>query len=132
MYKKSEELRQLADKVMDKYEDVSHLKELGCNILFLACDKEKSSKASKRVYADTEKVKDKYKSVMIYDFIITFYTSLTDELDDKQMEILMWHELKHVGFDDEGNCKVIPHDVEDFMDVVKRYGPDWVESYKSL
>ena len=80
----------------------------------------------KTKYADTEKVNEMFKTLMPYDFVITFYQDAA-ELDDKIKEILMYHELKHVGFDpDNLRYYIIPHDIEDFVDVLKKYGYDWI------
>ena len=125
MYEINDALAELADSVMESHEDVGHLKKFGCRIAYMMCSSPKKS-GSKVVYADTEKVKDKYKAIVPYDFLITFYEPMTAELEAHQMEILMWHELKHVGFDGE-KCKIIPHDTEDFKDIVRKYGVDWVQ-----
>ena len=125
-YEINNELRALADKVMSEYSDVSHLKDHASNIQYLNCDLKKGKgDGSILVYADTQKVTEKYKTLTGFDFVITFYTPNTEGLDDKQMEILMWHELKHVGYLDDGSCRIIPHDLEDFKAVIDRYGVDW-------
>ena len=52
-------------------------------------------------------------------------------MSDEQMEILLYHELLHVGMDDTGEeVKYIvnPHDVEDFRAVIDRYGIDWAKT----
>lgn len=124
MYKISKKLEELADKVIRERDDVSHLKEYGVQIIFLECNKE--VKENKVTYADTERIKDKYRAIIEADFIITFYTSITDKLSEKQKEILMWHELKHVGFDGYKRW-IIPHDAVDFIEIIKEYGVDWAD-----
>lgn len=47
-------------------------------------------------------------------------------MDKEQLEILMWHELKHCGIDDE-KPYIVPHDLEDFKEIVDIYGPYWAE-----
>ena len=47
---------------------------------------------------------------------------------DLQFELLLWHELKHIGFkpdtiDEE--YYVVPHDIEDFRVIIDKYGLDW-------
>lgn len=126
MYEINNALAELANRVMDMHADVAHLKKYGCRIAYMMCSEPKKS-ASKVVYADCEKVKEKYKALVPYDFIITFYEPQVADLEADQMEILMWHELKHAGFDGE-KCKIIPHDTEDFKDIVRKYGVDWVQA----
>ena len=48
-------------------------------------------------------------------------------LDEEQKRILMWHELKHCGVDGKGNTYVIPHDIEDFKEIIEKHGMDWAE-----
>ena len=49
-------------------------------------------------------------------------------MNDKQIEILIYHELRHVGVNDSGiepSFYVVPHDVEDFKDILQKYGFEW-------
>ena len=36
----------------------------------------------------------------------------------------MYHELKHIGMGPKG-LKIEPHDVENFSDILEKYGLDW-------
>lgn len=120
-------LRDIAEKLIRTEDKFEHLRDTGCRIAFQDSDQAKKSNG-KVVFADTEKVKDKYKRFMPYDFVITFYTPNTDHLDDEHLMRLMFHELSHVGFDPEENMfSIIPHDVEDFRDVIERWGIDWID-----
>lgn len=56
-------------------------------------------KDRKTVFADCEKIQDKYKWAIPYDFAITVYYKNTIGFSEKQMEILIFHELLHVGID---------------------------------
>ena len=115
---KSEDLMQLAREVLDDYD----LEAEGVDILYLVSGKSKRSKG-KVCFADTEKVKPKYRSFVDYDFIITFYAD-SQYLSRKAKRILMLHELRHVGWDGE-KAYIVPHDVEDFRGIVEKYGLDW-------
>lgn len=34
----------------------------------------------------------------------------------------------HVGYDPEtGDCTLVPHDSEEFIDIIRKYGIDWQE-----
>lgn len=125
MYEASDELEELARDVIAENTDICGLANPYLKIVYLYSDKEKF-KNGKYVFADTEKINDKVKTLIHVDFIITFYSKACEALDQEQMKILMHHELKHVGYDpDSGKCKIIPHDIEDFRDIIQTYGMDW-------
>jgi hypothetical protein len=51
-----------------------------------------------------------------------------DGMTERQLEILMYHELLHVGMTEDGeDVKYIvnPHDVEEFRTIIDKYGIDW-------
>lgn len=125
----SESLRDMAAKVIAENESLLHLETELDRILFMYSDQNKTSKG-KTVYADTEVIKEKFREVMAYDFVITFYKPPTQFLSDEKMERIMYHELRHVGIDYEGEDDVklyiVPHDVEDFRDMINTWGIDWL------
>jgi hypothetical protein len=43
----------------------------------------------------------------------------------------MLHELKHVGLGMKG-LRIIPHDIEDFSDILRKYGLKWNKSGEEL
>lgn len=123
-YKTDDTLAALADKVIQSRPELESLQY--CRIGYLYADKEKKSK-NKTTYADTEKVSDKMKALAPFDFVITFYQPSCKDLPADRMEILMYHELRHIGYDaTEGNCWIVPHDLEDFKDIIEKYGTDWI------
>lgn len=121
---KSPEMRELAKKVLKDREDLAWIRDARVRIGYETSDKEKRSKG-KNVFGECTKVKEKYKPWTPYDFLITFYTPNTDLLTEEQREILMYHELLHVGMRPTGAYYVVPHDVEDFKAVLDKYGVDW-------
>ena len=123
MYKESDFLKRLAQQVISERPRVQHLDDPELRIAYLESDKEKK-KAGRPVFADCEKVKDKMKAVMPYDFVITFYTVNCAGMDGEQLETLMYHELLHVGWDGE-SCSIVPHDVQDFREILQDKGIDW-------
>ncbi len=125
MYEPSDDLRDLAREVIAQNKDLCHLAVPELKIVYMYSDKEKF-RNGKYVFADTEKINDKVKALINIDFIVTFYTKACEALDSEQLRILMHHELKHVGYDAEsGKCKIIPHDIEDFRDIISAHGMDW-------
>lgn len=124
MYQIDDGLKELAAKVIAERKDLKKLADPNCRIAYLRSDKKKTSRG-RTLFADTEKVSDKVKALAPYDFIITFYDPACAALPEDKMEILMIHELKHVGFEPGKPPSIIPHDVEDFRDIINVYGMDW-------
>lgn len=124
MYFRADDLERLGSRVIAEQGQFDAL--LNCRICYLWCDSAKKT-GNKLVYAETSKLNDKMKAVCGYDFIITFYQPNCDTVSDAALKILMQHELQHVGFDPEsGKCTIIPHDVEDFANIVNKYGIEWI------
>lgn len=124
MFEISTELKELGDKVIAEFPEFNPIAESGCRIAYQYADKEKKS-GGKTVYADTTKVSDKMKAIAPYDFLITFYKPSCATLDDKKKKTLMRHELKHIGVKD-GKFSIVPHDVEDFEEILKEQGMNWI------
>ena len=83
------------------------------------------TKDDRIIFAECHKVKPLFQAFIPYDFIIVFYEPNTMLMDDLQREILMYHELLHVGMKDSGELKLNPHDIEDFSIILDQYGLDW-------
>lgn len=70
----------------------------------------------------------KWKYLIDKEFVIEVWGKWWEQASDKQKEALLFHELSHIGFkdSDDGDVKwnIKDHDVEEFNEVVKRYG-DW-------
>ena len=96
---------------------------------YLASNWEKK-KSGRFVLGECIRVKDLYRPFVPHDFLIVIYRRNTIALTEKQMEILMYHELLHIGIDEAGEelkYVVNPHDLEEFRAVADRYGVDWAE-----
>ena len=128
IYTRSAMLEDLAQKCMETFPDLAHLDNPDCRIAYQLSNQEKESR-NRIVYADVEKVKDKIKAFMHYDFLVTFYEPNCEKLDEEHLMRLMYHELKHIGFDPaDDKFWMIPHDVEDFSVMIERWGLDWIYS----
>jgi len=55
------------------------------------------------------------------DWIIEFYSAATADKGERWLAILMFHELRHIGFDG----KLVKHDLEDFIQVLQLAGILW-------
>ena len=125
LYTRSENLRLIAQTCMEEFDDLAHLDDPGCRIAYQYCDQEKQNKG-KVVFADTEVIKEKLREYCPYEFLITFYEPNCQGLDDEHLKRLMYHELKHVGWDGDNKFGINPHDYEDFQACIDKWGPDWL------
>lgn len=126
----SEEIADIANRVMNERSDLRWILDAGISIGFLESDRNKK-KNGKLCLAECIKVRDLYKVYIPHDFLIVVYCPNVSGMSDEQMEILLYHELLHVGMDDTGEevrYIVNPHDVEDFRAVIDRYGIDWAKT----
>lgn len=96
-------------------------------ICFMTSDEEKKQNR-KIVHGQCYKVNQRYKYFCPYEFMIVIYEQNVCSFSDRQLEILIEHELRHCGIDDSGNetkYYVVPHDVEDFNEIINQYGLYW-------
>ena len=96
---------------------------LNVKIAWLSSDRAKMNNG-KTVFAECAKVTEKYDWCCPYDFTITVYEPNVQNFTEEQMKILLEHELMHVGVDD-GRFYVVPHDAEEFIEIIRKYGIDW-------
>lgn len=126
----SKEIAGMAHRVMNERPDLRWILAAGISIGFLESDRNKK-KNGRECLAECIKVRDLYKVYIPHDFLIVVYKPNVSGMSERQMEILLYHELLHIGMDDTGeNVKYIvnPHDVEDFRAVIDRYGIDWAKT----
>lgn len=124
-YYQNETYTQLGLKVID--ERMPWIKTADVRIAFCSSTKEKK-RQGRETLGECVKVSDLYKTFIPYDFIIIIYDPNCVGLTEAQMEVLMYHELKHVGVNEkngEPEYRIIPHDVEDFRDILEQYGLGW-------
>ena len=110
--------------LLREYECFDFIKKENLNVRLLECD-ERKTRNGRRTYADCSRLSEKMRAISEYDFVITFYAC--DDVSDSALKILTFHEMKHIGCQD-GKLKIIPHDVEDFKEIIDTYGTDWVKS----
>lgn len=122
--KKSRAMKLLAEKIIDENEEFSFIKDNEIRICYLLSNKEKKSDGG-IVHGECEKIADKYKWAIPFDFSITFYELNNIDFTKEQLEILMKHELMHIGQDDKGNLKIVPHDIQDFSEILVKHGLFW-------
>lgn len=77
-----------------------------------------------QINADCRKVNGTYTAYLPFDFVITFYEPNVYHMSENQKKILMLHELRHIGIGERG-FRIENHDIEDFRDILDRFGIDW-------
>lgn len=111
-------------------DELKHLK--AASIIILESEHQKKSK-HKKVFGLCEKVQDKNKWAIPADFTITFYKPHMETLSIWQQEIVVYHELLHVGYYGKDEpMRTVPHDIEDFRRVIDMFGSHWDEEDADL
>ena len=86
------------------------------------------TKNGKAILGECIKVKELYKAILPYDFIIAIYEPNISYMTRNQIRMLLWHELMHVGMGMKvGSFKLEPHDVEEFFEIADEHGMRWDE-----
>ena len=100
----------------------------GFSVGFISCDKPKTLNKVKKVLGECKKVQPLEKLFCPFDFLIIIYEPNCEGLTEDQMKILLWHELEHIGIDEDGEGFIVPHDVEEFDDIIKAHGLHWADN----
>lgn len=124
----SDEYTEIGNDLIQNEDVFLDIRNSRATIIFLKSEHKKVA-AGKTVFAQCEKVADKYKWGIPCDFTITVFEPNVVNFTDEQIRILLFHELLHVGieFNSDGTetYNIVPHDLEDFKLVIDRYGTNW-------
>ena len=114
--------------LIDKEPSLQYIKDSSATIVYLSSELKKTDK-QKLVLGQCERVAEKYKWGLPCDFTITVFEPNVEELTEEQIRILIFHELLHVGIkigaDGEETYFCRPHDLEDFKEIIDRFGSEW-------
>ena len=125
---KNDLFRDIANELINSEAALFDLKVSTVRIAYLESDKKKMSKG-RTVLGECERIADKYRWAIPYDFTITLFRPNIITLSDEQIRIVLLHELLHVGIDTDNNGEEVffvrPHDVEDFRHIIEKYSLDW-------
>lgn len=127
--KLSEEYTEIGIELIRTEQELMHIKNSNVQIGFLNSPIMKRSKVL-TTYAVCERVPDKYKWSIPFDFLITVFDQSVKDFTDDQIRILLFHELLHVGIEEangEEKYFTVPHDLEDFKLIVDKFGARWSE-----
>ncbi|KJS68666.1 MAG: hypothetical protein JL50_03010 [Peptococcaceae bacterium BICA1-7] len=122
-YEVAEDLRELGEKVIAAMPELWIIRDGDIKVGYVRSYEAKRDKG-KQVNADCRKVRGTYTAYLPFDFIITFYEPNIYHMTENQKKILMLHELRHIGIGEKG-LRIENHDVEDFKDILRRFGFDW-------
>lgn len=128
--KLSDEYYEICKRVIQEEDELIDLRSSNATFVCLTSQHKKTSQGG-YVYAQCEKVADKYKWAIPADYTITIFEPNVEDFSDEQKYILMYHELMHIdiGMTDSGDeiYRIKPHDLMDFKNIIDRYGVDWNE-----
>ncbi len=97
----------------------------GVSVGVVRSAKKKVVSKDKIVFGECKKVDELYKVFCPYDFLIIIYEENCAGFNDKQMRILLYHELLHIGIDDKGKPYKKAHDIEEFDEIFLLHGLNW-------
>ena len=76
-----------------------------------------------RIYlARVSKVPEKMQPFMEFDYIVWVSENRWINMSEKQREALIDHELCHMGLSNTGGWKIKLHEIEEFREILERYG----------
>ena len=124
-YLVNEAYRPIAEGLIDKYKELSHL--AAGSFLFIDNISDTGKSWNKMRFANTNKIPAKWSDAIYqltntrFDYYIEFFKVNIEQMSKEQIVALVYHELRHV--DPDGNMK--HHDVEDWVEMVDKLGPNW-------
>lgn len=133
----SQSYEKIGQELIETMPELGYLKTSLVKIAYLVSDQAKKEGKTKVVYAETEKIPEKYKWGMDADFSITVYFPNAAVFNEEQKKILLFQQLLKIGVDydadrDEEKYFMNEPDVVDFSVIIKRYGHNWKQTQKSL
>lgn len=131
----NEEYAQIGQKLINREKSLADIAMSKASIVYLSSGRKKVANG-KIVHAECEKISDKYKWGIPADFTITVFEPNIEGFTQEQLEILIFHELLHVKIEKAGDGTEIygtkPHDLEDFKEIIDRFGTDWSEVHDGI
>ena len=125
---KSAYFENIANKLIDTTPELAYIKNSQVKVVYLVSTQAKKT-GNKVVHGECEKIPAKYRWAIPADFSITLFAPNNEHMSESQLEILLFHELLHIGIEaaDDGteNYSCIPHDLEDFKTIIDKYGTEW-------
>ena len=126
-YYQTEEYNEMLERLLANKADLEKINQHGISIGIISSTS-KRKKNDRLVRADCRKTAEFYKAFVPYDFLVTVYEPNCIDLTEEQMEILLYHELLHVGVEETATgirTYIRGHDLEDFVSIIDQYGTYW-------
>lgn len=130
----NDKYRSIAEHLIDTQIELAYIKDSSVKITYLESNAAKKADKDKIVLGECEKVQSKNRWAIDSDFTITLYEPNLLGLSDRQIEIVLFHELLHIGIDwgENGEAYYVrKHDLEDFKIIIDRFGTDWAKAAES-
>ena len=131
--KYSEEWAEIGQQVINEFADgkFKSIIELGLSIGYVVSE-DAPERNGRATLADCIPIKkDHQRQFNHHDYLIKIYSPNVAYMNEAQKRILMEHELMHIkaSENEDGELKIgiRHHDVEDFKEIVKKYGMDWAK-----
>jgi len=120
------DLKELAQKLVERYP--LYLEDVDIEKIAFFRDIT-TTKGRKLAYVEKTRPLDKQLNPN-FDFKLVVIDALTNYMNPAQFNILMLHELRHIGpttFDNNGNekTKLITHDVQEHSEIIEVFGLHW-------
>ena len=113
---------ELLPKILKKFPDkFSHIKQDDIVLIFKESDDSKW-------FGQTRLIKGIWKVITDKCILISLWKNAWDAKPESWRALLIYHELLHIGVNDDRDYQLIKHDIEDFAEVIKKYGLDWENS----
>lgn len=129
MYQISDDYTNAMLAILDRTPELTYLKREDLRIVCPASNKKKKS-GDKIVHAECRKVPEIEKVFNPFDYEIIMYEPNIAYMSDRQILILLEHELLHIKIEDTDNgikYKTRGHDYDDFKSIIQKYGVDWAD-----
>lgn len=125
---KSAYFENIANNLINTTPELAYIKNSQVKIVYLVSNQAKKS-GNKVTHGECEKIPAKYRWAIPADFSITLFAPNNAHMSEHQLEILLFHELLHIGIeqnpDGSETYNTIPHDLEDFKTIIDKYGTEW-------
>lgn len=119
------EYTSIGKRLIEKIDRLGFILDYDICIAYVRSNEQKQSKG-KPVLGDCKKVSNSMKAFLPFDYVITLYEYNIDTLSENQIKLLIYHELRHIKLGDRG-LTIRYHDIEEFSDILLKYGYDWEE-----
>ena len=121
------EVAEVAERLMRTVPELALHRDADIVYLFNDREPKEGDEATHDVAGKAVKAPALWNSLTVHDFAIWIMDWVWRRLNPAQQEALVLHELLHIAIDEEGRQSIAKHDLEEFGEVVRRYGA-WDES----